>query len=122
MKSSKLSILHLKEIILRIDEKEKPFWKIEKYFKALSGVDGITINTIYQAKGLEYDAVILDQMNLGRIPHQRWDKVNKIYLPPTNDNIEDGRKLFYVAISRAKKHLIIIYNWNPSMFIKNIKG
>lgn len=110
------------ELINNINEDELPFWTLDKYFKTLSGVDGITINTIHQAKGLEYDAVILDQMNVGRIPYQTWDNRNRIYLPLTDECTLDGRKLFYVALSRARKHLIVLHNWNPSMFIGVIRA
>jgi len=118
------SIDHLlfEELLERISDNEIPYWSLEKYFKTLSGVDGITINTIYQAKGLEYEAVILDQMNVGKIPYQFWDSTNRIYLPLSGENIIDGRKLFYVALSRAKKHLIVLHNWRPSMFIEQIRN
>lgn len=109
------------ELLDRISNDELPYWTLEKYFKTLSGVDGITINTIHQAKGLEFDAVILDQMNVGKIPYQFWDQTNGVYLPLTAESIDDGRKLFYVALSRAKKHLIVLHNWNPSMFIDVIR-
>jgi len=109
------------DIIDRINTEEILFWDTEKYFKTLSGIDGVTINTIHQAKGLEYDAVILDQMNVGRIPFQAWDRVDREFLDATQKNIEDGKNLFYVALSRAKKKLIILHNWKPSMFIELIK-
>ncbi len=112
----------IEDIIQRIDSNELAFWTAEKYFKTLSGVDGITINTIHQAKGLEYDAVILDQMNVGRIPFQIWDRVNRLYLPATQESITDGRNLFYVAVSRAKKILIILHNWNASMFVSQLRN
>jgi superfamily I DNA/RNA helicase len=118
----KIDHILFKEIIERISDEELPLWSLEKYFKTLSGVDGITINTIHQAKGLEYDAVILDQMNVGKIPYQFWDRTNRVYLPLTEESIGDGRKLFYVALSRAKKYLIVLHNWNPSMFIEQIRN
>jgi superfamily I DNA/RNA helicase len=110
------------DIILRIQPDELPLWSLAKYFKTLSGVDGITINTIHQAKGLEFEAVVLDSINTGRIPYQVWDSRNRQYLPPTPISIEDGRKLFYVAVSRAKKHLVITHNWNPSFFVDIIRS
>ncbi|MCH2217064.1 MAG: hypothetical protein MK076_03135, partial [Flavobacteriales bacterium] len=105
------------DIIERISEEEVPYWSLDKYLMTLSGVNGITINTIHQAKGLEYQAVILDQMNLGRIPYQMWNRSTGEFMPAAPDEVEDGRNLFYVAMSRAKRYLIITHNWNPSRFI-----
>jgi len=115
----------LDDIIERIDKEEISSWTLEKYFKTLSGVDGVTTNTIHQAKGLEYDAVILDQMNENKIPYQKFIErigTDWIYEPLSLKNIGDGRKLFYVALSRARKILIILHNWKPSMFIEIIKN
>lgn len=108
------------DIFDRITDDEKSIWTIGKYFQALSGLGGITSNTIHQTKGLEFEAVILNQMNEGRIPYQEWDSTNRVYLPASNESIEDGRNLFYVAISRAKQYLFILHNWRPSMFINQI--
>lgn len=95
---------------------------MEKYFKTVSGVDGITVNTIHQAKGLEYDIVILNGVSENRIPWQRrigntWD-----YEPLTDENLENGRTLLYVGMSRAKAILILLHNWRPSLFISTIKA
>jgi DNA helicase II / ATP-dependent DNA helicase PcrA len=109
------------ELVSLLDEGEIHLWTFEKYLETLSGVSGITINTIHQAKGLEYKVVILNQINEGKIPKQIWDGTNKIYLPLTEVNKEDGRTLLYVGISRAKESLIVLHNWKPSMFLSNIE-
>lgn len=112
------------DIIDCIDEVEIMEWDLIKYLETLSSISGITINTIHQAKGLEYKAVILNQINENKIPHQRLvSRVNNnfIYEDLTYPNIEDGRSLLYVGISRAKVFLAILHNWKPSMFIQNIK-
>ena len=92
---------------------------------AIYGIDGITINTIHQAKGLEYDIVFLNGVSENRIPYQRllernWN--NWIYELLTAENLENGRTLLYVGISRAKAILILIHNWKPSLFIPMIKA
>lgn len=110
------------DILERIKEDEIPFWTIGKYLKTLSEIDGITINTIHQAKGLEYDAVILDNINENKIPYQKCiDRRNWLYETLSPERIEDGRNLFYVALSRARKYLIILHNWKPSMFINLLR-
>lgn len=113
------------EIINSISTEEAEIWTLEKYFKTVSGIDGITINTIHQAKGLEYDIVILNGVSENRIPYQRLlerNGNNWIYEPLTDENLENGRTLLYVGVSRAKAILILIHNWRPSLFISTIKA
>ncbi|MCK4664852.1 MAG: ATP-dependent helicase [Bacteroidales bacterium] len=112
-----------KELNEIIKEDEKPSWTTKGYIETLAGVDGITSNTIHKAKGLEFDAVILNEMNENRIPYQKLlDRSTWTYEELTEEGLENGRKLFYVAISRARKYLIILHNWKPSLFINMIKN
>jgi len=104
----------------RIDDAEKQYWDLKKYFKSLSGINGITSNTIHQAKGLEFEVVILNQINEGRIPFQKWNRQDKKYAPLTTHDLEDGVNLFYVALSRAKSANFILHNYYPSIFLKKI--
>ena len=61
--------------------------------------DILTLTTIHQAKGLEWDLVFIIGLTEGLFPHQRsFD---------TDDQIEEERRLFYVAMTRAKNHLLI---------------
>lgn len=113
------------ELLSLIDEDEIRQWTFEKYLETLSGISGITVNTIHQAKGLEYKVVILNQINENKIPHQlylRREGNIYIYAPLTPESIEDGRTLLYVGVSRAKAVLIILHNWKPSMFISTINA
>ncbi len=104
------------DILNRIVSEEKGIWTISKYICVLSGVDGITITTIHQAKGLEYKAVILDQMNENKIPYQRLiDRNGWIYESLSDEGIEEGKKVFYVGLSRAELYLYIFHNWKPSL-------
>lgn len=112
----------IQEIIDSINNEEAENWTLEKYFKTISGIDGITVNTIHQAKGLEYDIVFINGVSENRIPWQKrigntWD-----YEPLTPENLENGRTLLYVGMSRAKAMLILIHNWKPSLFIPMIKA
>ncbi|MFT4146673.1 MAG: ATP-dependent helicase [Mobilitalea sp.] len=60
--------------------------------------DCITIATMHSAKGLEYHAVFIVDANEGITPHK------KAALPA---DIEEERRLFYVAMTRAKELLHI---------------
>ena len=113
------------ELLSLIDVEEAPLWTFEKYIETLSGIDGITVNTIHQAKGLEYEVVILNQMNENKIPHQMYlgqQGKEYVYADLTEEGIEDGRTLLYVGVSRAKAVLVILHNWKPSMFIETLKA
>ena len=59
----------------------------------------LTVSTIHSAKGLEWNSVIIPHALDGLIPSVR--ALNNI------EEIEEERRLFYVACSRAKQDLII---------------
>lgn len=78
----------------------------------------VFISTIHAAKGLEFDNVIIAGVEEGIIPH---------YLSLDGyGNIEEERRLFYVALTRAKQQVVITYccnrkKWSaPSRFIDEI--
>ncbi|MDX9789639.1 MAG: ATP-dependent helicase, partial [Candidatus Kapabacteria bacterium] len=62
------------------------------------------LTTIHSAKGLEWQAVFLIWALEGRFPSAK--SVRSI------DSIEEERRLFYVAVTRAKKYLYITYPTN----------
>jgi len=109
------------DLASRIEPEEATLWTIGKYLKTLSGVEGITVNTIHQSKGLEYHSVILNGVNEGRIPYQFWDRTTKKRGALTGEALEDGRTLLYVGMSRAKVGLILLHGWKPSLFIPRIR-
>ena len=59
--------------------------------------DTISLMTIHQAKGLEFKVVILCALNQGILPSSKSLDVNN----------EEERRLFYVAITRAKERLFL---------------
>lgn len=59
--------------------------------------DTISLMTIHQAKGLEFKAVILCGCNQGILPSSKSIDINN----------EEERRLFYVAITRAKERLFL---------------
>jgi len=60
--------------------------------------EGIQLMTIHGAKGLEFPIVIIAGMNEGLLPSKQ---------AISSDNIEDERRLCYVAVTRAEDHLIL---------------
>lgn len=61
----------------------------------------VTISTIHSAKGLEWDTVYLPWVNEGRIPSARS--------MGNPDQVEEERRLLYVACTRARNTLVLTY-------------
>ncbi len=62
--------------------------------------DCIKLTTVHQAKGLEYDVVFLIGAADGQFPTRRSIE---------SGDVEEERRLFYVAVTRAKNELYISY-------------
>lgn len=65
---------------------------------------GINLSTIHAAKGLEYRYVYLIDCEEGILPHQ--ESINQ---DSSGESIAEERRLMYVAITRAKYELTILY-------------
>ncbi|MFI5201868.1 MAG: ATP-dependent helicase [Candidatus Kapaibacterium sp.] len=64
----------------------------------------LTLSTIHSAKGLEWNTVIITNCLDGRFP--------SVHAARDPDDLEEERRLMYVAATRAKEHLIITYPTN----------
>ena len=70
--------------------------------KSLSNAK-ITLMTVHSAKGLEFDNVFVVGMEEGLFPHSRSIMIGN------KDEIEEERRLMYVAMTRAKQRLYLFY-------------
>ena len=61
----------------------------------------LVLSTIHQAKGLEWNAVMVIGLCEGQFPHGK--------AMSDQSEIEEERRLFYVAATRARKHLYLIH-------------
>ena len=96
----------LQETAKGYDTFEEWFAYIEEYTQELKRQsekkqeiqDGVIISTMHSSKGLEFDHVFLPDVNEGVIPYKKSVK---------EEDIEEERRMFYVAVTRAKKYLHI---------------
>lgn len=82
----------------------------------------MTFMTVHQSKGLEYDYIILLNCNGGTtgFPSQISDNpiLKYVLSEPDAYAFSEERRIFYVGITRAKKHTWILYDINkPSPFV-----
>jgi len=72
----------------------------------------IVLMTIHMAKGLEFDYVFLVGANEGLLPHEKSME--------SEAQVEEERRLMYVAMTRARKVLYILFHSFPSRFLYEI--
>lgn len=127
-----MNLEELKDVLDEIQERSKEFKTIKEWFehvdnykellkeqaKNSGGNDGVALLTMHGAKGLEFDIVYVIAANEGIIPYKKAQ---------INDEIEEERRLFYVAMTRARKQLTIIYTKEkngkavkPSRFVQEL--
>lgn len=105
--------LHIEEYGKELEEQRKQQVDFRK------DQDAVTLSTMHSAKGLEYQVVFILQANEGITPYKKAVKP---------DEIEEERRMFYVAVTRAKTYLHIYvlkerYNkpLSPSRFVNEIR-
>lgn len=79
----------------------------------------LTLSTIHQAKGLEWNNVFIISLKEDKFPHQKSIEENLI---------EEERRLFYVAVTRCKENLFLTYpvfekrgSSGPSRFLREVE-
>lgn len=93
--------------------------------KSTENKNGITLSTVHSAKGLEFERVYIVDLVDGDFPSTT--SIDN-FLKGNIESLEEERRLFYVGMTRAKKHLslITINNRNgkevrPSRFITELE-
>ncbi len=100
------------------------------------GPESLKVLTVHSAKGLEFEYVFIPNMVDQRFPTRGRgeaieipEKLIKDILPEGDFHLQEERRLFYVAVTRAKSH--IFFSWakdyggaktkKPSLFLQETK-
>ncbi len=65
--------------------------------------EGVKLMTVHAAKGLEFDYVCITGLEAGLFPHERMGAESNL------ESEEEERRLFYVAVTRARKKIYLSY-------------
>ncbi len=125
----------LLETANELQESARPFktydeWfdYIEKYKEEMEQMrrqqreikDGVQLATMHSSKGLEYERVFILDAAEGITPYKK---------AVLDADLEEERRMFYVAMTRAKKELTVCYakkqfshELKPSRFIRELRG
>ena len=105
----------LLEILDELMDKSHAYQTWEEWFKAIDQysetlkiksrrrfeeAEGIRLLTMHGAKGLEYEIVYIPDANMGLTPHKK---------ALTESEKEEERRMFYVAMTRAKQELRVYF-------------
>jgi len=72
---------------------------------------GVHLLTYHRAKGLEFEAVFLPRLEEKELPSK---------LSKTPDAVAEERRLLYVGLTRAKRHLSVTWSGKPSRFLAEL--
>jgi DNA helicase II / ATP-dependent DNA helicase PcrA len=72
---------------------------------------GVNLLTYHRAKGLEFEVVFLPRLEEGELPFKR---------AKLGEALAEERRLLYVGITRAKRHVEITWSGQPSRFVREL--
>ena len=79
-----------------------------------SGEGAISMMTLHVAKGLEFPAVIVTGLEETVFPHRR--------ALLDDEELEEERRLFYVGVTRAMRHLSLTHAWSRTMWGQRVEA
>ena len=131
----RIKIEELNDVLKEIEERAKGFKTIEEWFAHIeeygeelnrqaefhqTNPNAVHFMTMHGAKGLEFHTVFIVQANENVVPYKKAE---------TKEELEEERRMFYVAMTRAKKKLNISYvlekhgkHMEPSRFVNELLG
>ena len=119
------SLTRIQRKMLLLEELSKPYSQHERFLNAmilgssdLTQGEGVNLLSVHASKGLEYKEVYVVDLMDGRFPNRK--------LMQRGGSLDEERRLFYVAVTRAKDILYLSYakydkikkqNFMPSQFL-----
>jgi DNA helicase-2/ATP-dependent DNA helicase PcrA len=119
------SIIKINKKIVLLEELSKPYHEHERFLNAmilgssdLTQGEGVNLLSVHASKGLEFKEVYVVDLMDGRFPNRK--------LMQMGGSLDEERRLFYVAVTRAKDILYLSYakydkikkiNFVPSQFL-----
>ena len=124
-KQKEESLVRIARKIMLLEELSKPYSEHERFLNAmilgssdLTQGEGVNLLSVHASKGLEYKEVYVVDLMDGRFPNRK--------LMQRGGSLDEERRLFYVAVTRAKDILFLSYakydkmkkaNFLPSQFL-----
>ena len=124
-KQKEESLLKIKRKVILLGELSKPYKEHERFLNAmilgssdLTQGEGVNLLSVHASKGLEYKEVYVIDLMDGRFPNRK--------LMQKGGSLDEERRPFYVAVTRAKDILYLSYakydkikkqNFLPSQFL-----
>ncbi len=124
-KQKEESLIRIARKMMLLEELSKPYSEHERFLNAmilgssdLTQGEGVNLLSVHASKGLEYKEVYVVDLMDGRFPNRK--------LMQRGGSLDEERRLFYVAVTRAKDILFLSYakydkikkaNFLPSQFL-----
>ncbi|MBA1432315.1 MAG: ATP-dependent helicase [Epsilonproteobacteria bacterium] len=124
-KQKEESLIRINRKMLLLQELAKPYSEHDRFLNAmilgssdLTQGEGVNLLSVHASKGLEYKEVYVVDLMDGRFPNRK--------LMQRGGSLDEERRLFYVAVTRAKDILYLSYakydkikkqNFLPSQFL-----
>lgn len=121
-----MRLQYLEQILITLEQIAEPLDSMMEFAKRLKELeqvtqqakaektdDMLTLSTFHSSKGLEFERVYMIDLVEGVIPTEE-DAENP-------DTLEEARRLFYVGMTRAKKHLELISYDSESRFANEVR-
>jgi DNA helicase-2/ATP-dependent DNA helicase PcrA len=124
-KQKKESLIKIDRKMILLEELSKPYFEHDRFLNAmilgasdLTQGEGVNLLSVHASKGLEYKEVYVVDLMDGRFPNRK--------LMQRGGSLDEERRLFYVAVTRAKDILYLSFakydkikkmNFLPSQFL-----